>query len=256
MQPTQVLGAQISWFRAFPQVSEFLPYPTRAAHGRNPRRNPRSFLSRVAGWPPCLSEDSRRRPRSAELVRLGPGADAALQLVHRAAEPATGPPLRIALRRCVAGGARRQLAIPDAIELATRPTTPPARRSAFLWNLFSPGAHGRQDQPTTAREDQMIRILHRILDIAAAAGNVAVTAHPAAALAHLGHPRASRPTRRSRWRSATAQRVHAPERLTWLEWSRAAGSTPASSGDKTLRPGESRVPHVRGMSPSQTHPVR
>ena len=96
----------------------------------------------------------------------------------------------------------------------------------------------------------MIRILHRILDLAVAAGNVSVTAHPAAALAHLGQPREPRPTRRARWRSTTprpGQRrregarwtsndlvvghadrgghageiptAHAPQRLTWLNWS-------------------------------------
>ena len=195
-----------------------------------------------AGWPGGRHASARivdAAARSAELVSLGLGADAALLLVQRAAEPATGPP---------------PLGT-DAIDPATRPTTAPARGSAILWNLFSPGAHGRQDQSTSAREDQMIRILHRILDIAAAAGSVAVTAHPAAALAHLGHPRASRPTRRARRRSTTTQPAHAPERLTWLEWSRGAGSPPATPGNETLRPGESRVPHVRGMSPSQTHPA-
>ena len=101
----------------------------------------------------------------------------------------------------------------------------------------------------------MIRILHRILDIAAAAGSVAVTAHPAAALAHLGQPRAPRPTRRARQRIATTQPTQAPERLTWLEWSQSAASPPASQGDGALRPGESRVPHVRGMSHSQTRLV-
>ena len=111
----------------------------------------------------------------------------------------------------------------------------------------------------------MIRILHRILDFAAVAGSVSVTAHPAAALAHLGQPRAARPTRRARRRSATPQpgqrrregapwalndpvdgrtgsgghgdevpAAHAPERLTWLTWSAGDGSRRAGSVDGTL----------------------
>ena len=101
----------------------------------------------------------------------------------------------------------------------------------------------------------MIRILRRMLDIAAAAGSVAVTAHPAAALAHLGQPRAARPRRRAQRRSTTTQPAHAPEPLTWMQWSQRAGSPLATPGNETLRPGVSPVPHVRGMSPSQTHSV-
>jgi len=48
MQATQVVGAQTQAFRTFPQVSEFLPYATRAAHGRNPRRNHHSSQRVVA----------------------------------------------------------------------------------------------------------------------------------------------------------------------------------------------------------------
>lgn len=77
----------------------------------------------------------------------------------------------------------------------------------------------------------MIRFVHRILDFAAAAGSVAVTAHPAAALAHLGHPRPPRPTP-ARRRSATPQ--PAPKRLTWLEWAGGPGSRRASEIDGTL----------------------
>ena len=76
MQSTQVLGAQILWFRAFPQVSEFLPYP-RGRHMAGTLAETHAVSSAVARWPSCLSEDSRRRPRSPELVSLGLGADGA-----------------------------------------------------------------------------------------------------------------------------------------------------------------------------------
>lgn len=195
-----------------------------------------------AGWPSGRHASARIVDAAPVLPSWSASALARMQpllLVQRSAAPATGPPPLGA----------------DAMDLATRPTTAPAHRSAILWDLFSPGAHGRQDQSTSPREDQMIRILHRILDIAAAAGGVAVTAHPAAALAHLGQPRAPRPTTPARWRSTApqpAQRsrtgaswalndrvdgrvgsgghgdempaAHAPERLTWLRWARGAGS--------------------------------
>ena len=111
----------------------------------------------------------------------------------------------------------------------------------------------------------MIRILHRILDFTAVAGRMSVTAHPAAALAHLGQPRPPRPTKRARRRGATPQHgqrrregapwalndpvdggtgsgghgdeipaAHAPERLTWLTWAAGDGSRRAGSVDGTL----------------------
>ena len=167
------------------------------------------------------------------LARMGPPA------VQCAAQPVTGPPHSLGRDRR-GDAADDGLGSPYSIPLES--LQPRRARSA-----------GPVDK---LREEQMIRIVHRILDIAAAAGSVAVTAHPAAALAHLGQPRAPRPTRRARRRRTPTQPAPAPERLTWVEWARDAGSQPASSGDGTLRPEESRVPQVRGMSSSQTHPVR
>ena len=103
----------------------------------------------------------------------------------------------------------------------------------------------------------MIRFVHRILDFAAAAGSVAVTAHPAAALAHLGHPRPPRPTR-ARRRSTAPQpgpRRHAPERLTWLEWAGDPGSRRASAIDVTLAARSGLVPST-GPSSRERHTAR
>lgn len=130
----------------------------------------------------------------------------------------------------------------------------------------------------------MIRILHRFLDFAAAAGRVSVTAHPAAAMAHLGQPRAPRPTRRARRRSTTPQPVqrrweaapwalndlvdggtgsdgrgdempaaHAPERLTWLTWSAGDGSRRAESLDGTLGLAAGLDPYPGPPSSAERH---
>ena len=125
MQSTQVLGAQILWFRAFPQVSDFLPYATRAAHRRNPRR----FLSRVARWPSCLSEDSRRRPRSPELVSLGLGADGASCCAVCGATSHRTAPLtrsRSTWRRC---RRRPRLAVQHSFGISSAPARTVGRTS-------------------------------------------------------------------------------------------------------------------------------
>jgi hypothetical protein len=102
----------------------------------------------------------------------------------------------------------------------------------------------------------MIRFVHRILDFAAAAGSVAVTAHPAAALAHLGHPRPPRPTRaRRRSTPQPGPRRHAPERLTWLEWAGGAGSRRVSAIDATVEAFSGLDPST-GSSSRERHAAR